>query len=226
MQSRLELGVYTPAQAAWLTGVHDASAVVRWVFGSGASEPAIIPRATKSNNGLLSFVDLIQVRAIRHVRAKTKKRPAVSLQKVRIAVEMAAKKGVLYPFARQHTIYEYDGEIVLRLEGENYEFATGPYKKEALLEDIAAFYADDLSYGSDGLANRLTPIVKRNRSVVLDPSLRFGAPTVLPCNYSVATLAQAAAVQGCTSAAKTFQVSKADVKLAMDYDAMPWREAA
>ena len=84
---------------------------------------------------------------------------------------------------------------------------------------MVELYLEDLGYDPDGLANKYTPWSDGQRSIVIDPSVKFGAPIVRPCGYTVGALLSAVNGEGSPSAAaKAFDIDEKEVKLALRYD--------
>lgn len=206
------LGAYTPQQASRLLGVR-SDVVHRWVYGSDLGSAAIIPQYPKHQGELVTFVDLVQAMAVRQIRLSRK----LSLQKVRETVEAANRHGVKYPFARKHTTYVFADDVVLRLNDGRLIQVTGKYREQQLLEPIVQDYLDDMGFDDHGLANEYTPVRRGFRFATLRPSLNFGAPTVLPCGYTVRTLLDALEGEGSVeAAAQVCDVNEQDILVAQD----------
>src|SRR5688572_30726518 len=98
--STFEAGAYTLAQIAALAEVRNHSKVSRWLFGAGDLARTIIPYYG-ADHELLSFIDLIQVMAIRDIlntplkksrRAESSKRHrGISLRKIRQTIDIATE---------------------------------------------------------------------------------------------------------------------------------------
>lgn len=209
-----KLGIYTPDQASRLLGLR-SDVVDRWIYGSNSGEAAVIPRFPEYNGEFITFVDLVQAMAIRAIRSSKK----LSLQKIRATVEAANKHGIEYPFARKRTTYVFADDVVLRLNNGELIQATGKYKEQHLIEPIVELYLDDLGFDTHGLANIYTPLRRGYRQVVLAPNVNYGAPTILPTRYAVATLLNAVDAEGgIEAAASVCNVHQDDVRLAVDYE--------
>jgi uncharacterized protein (DUF433 family) len=209
-----DTGVYTPDQAARLLDVR-VDMVERWVYGYGRRSAAIIPEQRQLRGKLVTFLDFVQVMAVKAIREQKR----VSLQKIRKTVLAARKYGIQFPFARKHRTYVFSDDVVLRLDDGTLIQVTGKYSDNALLEPIVYDYLDDLGFDDQGLANLYVPLRRAHRSVRLTPSLNYGAPTVHPCGYTVATLIDACAAEGgIDKAADVCGVNFLDVKLAIEYE--------
>lgn len=213
--SWMQRGVYTPDQAARLLRIQPAM-VTRWIYGSGKLKAAVLPEYEEHDGELITFRDLVQSMAIRAIRTQKQ----ISLQKIRATVEAAKAHSVQFPFARLHTTYVFRDDMVLRLNDGRLIQVTGKYKNHDLMEPIVYDYLDDLGFDDYGLANIYTPIRRGFRSVQLSPSVNYGAPTVQPGAYTVATLINAFHAEGgIDKAANICDVNEGDIKIALEYEA-------
>jgi uncharacterized protein (DUF433 family) len=70
-----------------------------------------------------------------------------------------------------------------------------------------------------GLASEYTPLKDDGAKIVINPLIKFGAPIVKPCGYTVATLIDAYESEGSIeAAADAYEVTRSEVKLALSYD--------
>jgi hypothetical protein len=208
-----KLGVYLPEHAAGILGIR-SDMVQRWLYGDNLGDPALFPQFPAHEGRLLTFIDLVQAMAIRDIRRKK-----VSLQKIRATVEAAQRHNVMYPFARSHTTYVFTDDIVLRLNDGRLIQVTGKYKQQDLMEPVVQDYLDDIGFDVDGLASSYVPIRSGFRKVILTPTINYGAPTVLPCSYTVETLLNAVDAEGgVPEAAEICDVNEEDVHLAVRYE--------
>lgn len=99
---------------------------------------------------------------------------------------------------------------------------TGKYRRQHLIKPIVEVYLDDPAYNDAGIANRYTPLRdEEGREIVIDPAVKYGAPTVFPCHYTVGALLDAVDSEGSTeAAADAYEIAEADVKFALRYDDM------
>jgi len=216
------LGVYTPHQVAPLLGVH-TSMVRRWVYGNQQGQAAFIPQCPEHQGEFVTFIDLVQILAIRQIRRKR----LLSLAKVRATVEYAHKHDVTYPFARRHRAYVFNDDVVLRLNDGRLIGATGKYKEQDLIEPVLKEYMKEVSFNSVGIADRYTPMVRYGRNISLSPESHFGAPVVSPCNLAVETLLNAVDAEGSIErAALACRVQEPDVRIAVEYRDSVFRSAA
>jgi len=207
-------GAYTPATAAALLGVNTAK-ILRWVYGTTNAEPAIVPQHRDFRGEIITFLDLIQAMAIRNIRNQR----SVSLQKIRATVIKAREYGILYPLAKKHTTFVFNDDVVLRLDDGSLIQATGRYHDNQLIEPVVYEYLDDLGWDDRGFASAYRPIRRGYRLVTLDPRINYGAPTVMPCRYTVTTLLNAVESEGDENrAAAACGVHPIDVQLAREFE--------
>lgn len=209
-------GIYTPRQAARYARLKTAT-LTRWVHGSSVGASALRPELRSDPDMFVTFLDLIQALAVRAIRLSDK----VPLQRIRQVIDIAHEQYEIdYPFARKHTTYLFDDDIVLRLRDDLLIQITGKYKGNQLINEVIETYAEDLVHDDNtGLARRYEPLKYRDRTVVLDPSIRFGEPIVEPCGYTVDVLITAVKTEGNVSrAARAYGVTDDDIKTAQRYD--------
>jgi len=209
-----ELGVYTPRAAADLLGIRPTM-VRRWLYGDRSGASALVPQYPPHRGEHVTFVDLVQLMAIRDIRRQRR----LSLQKIRQTVRNAKRLGIDYPFARRHTTYVFQDDVVLRVDGDRLIQVTGHYREQDLMEPVVESYMRDLGFDSCGLAFQYEPVKSRFRSVVLNPSLNFGAPTVQPSGYTVATLLSSLRAEGSVEAAADIcNVNVNDIRIASEFE--------
>jgi len=222
-KNMLDTGIYTPKQAARYARIK-TDVMRRWVHGNKTGKPAIRAKLAGDPDNFVTFIDLIQAMAIRSMRlAEMEGSKKVSLPRVREVVEVAQNEyNLFFPFARKHTTYLFNDDIVLRLSDSSLIQVTGKYKKHQLIHEVVEAYADDLYFDESNLACSYVPMVDRNNKdvkVVLDPRIRLGEPTVKPGNYSVDALLTAIYTEGnARRAAQAYDVLESEVKLAQRYD--------
>ena len=208
------MGLYTPAQAAYMARV-PVQTISRWVHGSGQGAPAIRPQLSKDAEQTVTFLDFVQTMAIRAIRKEKK----VPLAKIREFVDHVEHKfGIKYPFARPHTTYLFDDEIVLRHRGDIIQI-TGQYKDQDLIRPVVEIYMSDLHFVDDLAAFYIPMTGTQSRHILIDPHKRMGHPIVMPCGYSVQAILDAVMAEGTAeNAAKAGGIDLEDVQLAQKYD--------
>lgn len=212
-------GIYTLEQTAHLSRL-SPRILRRWLDGGVGREPALLRHMPKNEAQVFSFVDLVQALAIRALRKERR----LSLQKIRDTINRAKELGIEYPFARKHQTYLFADEVVLEVAG-TLVTVTGQHNRQQLIRPIVELYLDDLSYDESGLANEYVPQREGDREgdrkIVIRPTLKFGAPVVMPCGYTVSALINAVDSEGSIlDAADAFGVEEDDVKFALRYDDM------
>lgn len=215
-RSIFEEGIYTVDQAAHLARLAPRS-LKRWLDGEGETEPALIRRIPKNDAQVVGFLDLVQALAIRAIRNAGK----LSLQKIRQTIIEAEKLGVQYPFARDHKTFVFSDDVVIEIEGHLYQ-VTGKYRRQQLIRPVVEIYLQDLTFDSrTGLANEYVPMrdADSDARVVIKPTLKFGAPVIMPRGYTVGALVNAVGSEGSIqAAADMFDVPRSDITLALRYE--------
>jgi hypothetical protein len=197
-------GLYTLDQASRLAQV-SPQLLRNWLDGSATREPAVLRRIPGNDAGVIGFVDLIQVLAIRAIRTQRK----LSLQKIRATIIAARDLGIEYPLARKHQTFLFSDDVVIRLLSpvERLIQVTGKYKNQQLMRAVAEPYLVDLSYDAEGLAYEYSPLSDGDSKIVINPKKQYGAPIVLPCGYTVASLVSAYEGEGSIpGAAMAFEI--------------------
>lgn len=209
-------GVYTPKQAARYARLK-TSTLKRWIHGDARYQPAVKAELGSDPDDFVTFLDLIQALAIRQIRLDPQKN--VSLQRIRNVIDVAERDFcVRYPFARRHTTYLFDDDIVIRLEDDTLIQITGKYKKNQLIDEVVELFADDLAYNEEGMAYRYTPYQYKGKDIVLDPTIRFGEPIVADTGFTAEVLVNAAHTEGSIeNAAKMYGVESIDIQAALRY---------
>ena len=113
----------------------------RWFFGAREGEAAIAPRVIKGK--FISFLDFVQVMAIREIRQSHK----VPLNKIRQLLEIAEKEqGIKNPFATKGITFLWGDELGLRLPDGKMIEASGRHRRNMLLKEVVVLYKEDLGY--------------------------------------------------------------------------------
>lgn len=213
-QDWINLGAYTLSQAAKLLGVR-SDMVGRWIYGDKISEAAVLAQRQALKGELITFLDLIQAMAIHELR----RQKSLSLHKIRQTVKAANDLGIEFPFARKHTTYIFRDEVVIRASDGRIIQATGKHCKQDLMEEILYPYWEHIGFDKFGVASIYTALRDGYRRVELSPAINFGAPTVLPCGYTVDTLVSSVDAEGSVdAAAEVCNVNPSDVRLALKYE--------
>jgi uncharacterized protein (DUF433 family) len=216
----LRVGIFSPAEAALYARVRTQT-VNRWLFGDATGAPVVLPQLPKQDEKVATFLDFVQVLAIRALRSRHK----VPLEKIRQAVDLARERGVPYPFAVRHTTYLFGdqqekghGEVVIEVAGQLIQ-ASGRDRRNLVMRQVAELYMRDLYFDPDtGYASEYVAWQRGEEKITMNPRRRFGEPVVLRCGYSASTLWEAYEIEGGTeAAAKAYGVDNRDVELACEY---------
>ena len=112
VRDMLKVGLYTPPEAAFYARVRTGM-MNRWMFGDKIGSPVFSPQFSDPDEKIVTFLDFIQVLAIRALRLPPHKVP---LHKIRQAVDIAREQDIRYPFAMEHVTYIYgDSESTKRV---------------------------------------------------------------------------------------------------------------
>jgi len=213
------MGLYTPSEAAYLARV-STQMMKRWIHGSKSGIAAVRAQLTDDSEKMITFLDFIQTLAIRAIRKDNTHR--ITLQKIREFIRVAKDEyGIDYPFARRHTTYAFNDDIVLSLSGEESRIIqiTGRYKNQDMIRPVVELYMEDLSYDPSGLARKYTPFSYHNREIIINPEIRFGEPILYPSGISAFALTDAARSEGSIeAAAEAYEVDRDDIIASLKYE--------
>lgn len=208
----LSRGMYSVAEAALYARV-SPQLVGRWMF---ARNHAITPEIQGSSERIVTFADFIQLLTVRQLRL----RPApkrVGMEKVRQAIEFLDRQGITVPFARYHTLYTFERDIVYKHPQHGYLFVTGREVNQELLQPVVEPHLDRITYADDGVAGEYVIHREGGIQVRMRPGLLFGEP-VMPSGYSAKTLWEASTYEGgIEQAAVAYGVSPDEVRVAFDF---------
>lgn len=235
------IGIYTPDEAAQYARVSTRT-MNRWVFGDSSGDPVIRSQLAMSGNNqdkLVTFLDFVQMLAVRQVRIREKKFP---LQRIRAACDVASRKYQLdYPLAaRDHRIFLFgpsdnlkNCEMVIEVghdaEGhDQYMQLSGKKSGNYMMNEIAEPFMRRLHFGDSLFAEWYVAWEKDGRQIVMHPHKRFGEPFLPSCGYTALALWEAHVAEGSVeNAAEAYGVETADVDLACEYfDHLTGRDAA
>ncbi len=210
----LGVGLYRPDQAARYARV-TTQMVNRWMHGDARGNRVIEPQLRDDPDRLVSFLDFIQILAIRSIRQKFR----VPLRKIREAVQVARDRyRVDFPFAMPHLTFLFGQEILIRRRGDDdLTQVSGPDKHQLVARKIAELYLDDLHF--EGIQPVVYDAFKyEDRRITMSPARLFGQP-LLDTGHSADRLIQAYCTEGSVeAAAEVMGVAADDVMLAIRYD--------
>lgn len=218
----LGIGIYTPAEAARLTGVH-ADQIRRWLWGysytTREGERRSGPPLWKPQHPVvdgfrsLGFKDLIELRFVDAFR-----RQGVSMRVVRQALEEAER---LFQTTHPFSSYEFktDGKKIFANVREHpktasvlYELISGQHLFDFVLPNLYR----GLKYEGEELA-QWRPQGFGNE-VYLDPRKNFGRPAVERGVPTDVLAAACEAEESCEAAAKLYSVSEKAVRDAVEFE--------
>lgn len=217
----LGIGLYTPAEAAHITGAN-ARDITRWLFGYKDShggkhlplwETQIPIDGKVVDEKVIGFRDLMELRII-----KAFTRHGVSLRTIRLALQSASEIfGTPYPFTANRFLT--DGKSIFAEAVENDSTLTDLVKKQVVFEEIIrpSLY-EGIEFSANGTALRWFPM-KKSKAVVIDPDLSFGKPTLVSSGISTEIINKAVLVEkNKKQVAHQFGISMADVNAAVKFE--------
>jgi uncharacterized protein (DUF433 family) len=215
----LGVGIYTPAEAAHLTGIA-AGKLVRWLKGHGTGNrhyPALWNKqiTLDDDSTHLGFLDLVQAKM-----ADAFIKEGLTPQKVRRAILLA--QDIVdndHPFATSR--FRTDGKTLMLDALSQHEedaplidlFKRGQYVMKRLIEPSLK----DIEFDSD-IAVRWWPL-GRGAGIVIDPTRQFGRPIIAESGIPTSVLSAAVKAEGSVAnAARAYSVSVAAVRKAVDFE--------
>ncbi|MHA3904056.1 DUF433 domain-containing protein [Castellaniella sp. WN] len=188
------LGLYTPTQAARLTGANPRE-VRRWLFGykNQAGErlpPLWQPQFAQSDEKIIGFMDLMELRIV-----KAFARHGVPMQTIRAAIQSARQLfNTPYPFTANRFLT--DGKSIFHEAINQEPLLTDLLKRQMIFESIIrpSLYAG-IEFDANGTATRWYPL-KNSKAVILDPKLSFGRPSLSRFGIPTEVIATAVKVEG------------------------------
>ncbi|OLO07323.1 hypothetical protein BTW08_12795 [Salinicola sp. MH3R3-1] len=211
------IGLYSPRQAAELTGI-ESRTLRRWLLrDNDTHEPLWHPEPeAKGAPDALSFRDLLEVKAVWAL-----KQQGVSLQTIRRALDnLKSHYQVDYPLTNPH----------LATDGKNVFFSTIAESGEEWISDLAKrqkVFAEVMSPAilkSISFDERQNPVTWQpdptDPLIQIDPRRGFGKPYVLPSYLSTYTLSRAyeAENENAETVARFFDVTEDEVIRAANFE--------
>lgn len=164
-----------------------AATLSRWFFGTNLTEPMSRSGITDDGAKRISFTDFVEALAIRSLRADY----GVPLQKIKEAIRNARDHyRIEHPFARQDhrtVLIGKDVHIFLKEDAGNPVGLTGKDLRQKSMKPCIEAYKKDLDYDADGLAVLYRAFTFGDQEIVLNPKVRFGAPSVAGSGFSAET---------------------------------------
>ena len=220
------VGVYSAPEAARMIGMHSAT-LRRWlqgyVHGGTAERRLWTPQHEANDDGLLlGFRDLIEARVVNALRAR-----GFGLPTIRTCIERARELvRDERPFSTRQ--FKTDGksiffEIVRDLD----ELDLVDLKsRQGVFHRVVVPSLEDLEFGDTGAQRWF--LLHNRKSIVADPAVAFGAPTIVGSGMTTARVAQAVRAEGSIErAALIYELKPAQVRDALAYeDQLHARKAA
>ncbi|MCW8131719.1 MAG: hypothetical protein KIS92_15340 [Planctomycetota bacterium] len=177
-----------------------------------------IPQVVSKDKRIVTFLDFIQVLAIRTIRQYYD----IPLGKIRDGVVFAQRKfGISHLFAHKVNCYVLGKEMYVEFPSKERITIqiSGKQKGQLAMPEVIQLYSEKLSFSDGGLVTRFTPFTYKHYEVIMDPKVRFGQPFSNASGHTVATLLNASKTEGSIdAAAKVFGVQKTDVQMAIEYE--------
>lgn len=213
-QALVGIGLYTPSEAAKLTGI-GAAKLRRWLRGHDVSgkhyEALWTPQVTLNDEIVLGFRDLTEARVVARLISA-----GLSSQKMRRAIVIAQEMtGIERPLSTSR--FRTDGRSVfLQLEREDGDDELiNLFTKQLQFKKIVEPSLKDLHYDHSGIPVSWEPM----RGILVDPERSFGQPIEIESGVPTEVLAEAVEVEGSIeNAASAFLVSKKSIVRALEFE--------
>jgi len=206
-------GLYSPAEAARYARVTTGT-VNRWLFGN-ASGDAVLRSELGVSIRCVTFLDLLQIMAVRAIRAER----SLPLQRIRDSVRRAEDDyNVSFPLARRHTTYLVNGNLTIRVGSDLIQVSGRDAHSLHLSERIIEHFMQDVGFDADGLGRSFRAFEYQRSEVIIEPAYRLGTPAVGKLRVPAETLVHAYRTEGSMeAAAEAYGVTANDVDAAYRY---------
>jgi len=193
-QAAYGIGVYSAPEAARMIGMRPGT-LRRWlqgyVHGDKAEDRLWTPQYAHDDDGLLlGFRDLIEARVVNALRAK-----GFGLPTIRICIERARELvRDERPFSTRQ--FKTDGKTIFLeiARGLDDPDLVDLKRRQGVFRRVVEPSLDDLDFGDAG-AERWW-LLHGRKSIVADPDIAFGAPTIAGSGITTARVAQAVKAEG------------------------------
>jgi len=214
-----ELPLYTVADAARVVRINPAT-LRTWVLGrsyptrSGSKSWSPLIRIADPKLGRLSFTNLVEVHVLSALRGKH-----VRVERIRSATNFIRQK-----LKTEHPLADVDTHTdCIDVYVEYLDRLVNISSSQQALRPLVERYLERISRDENGLASRLFPITRDDgtnpRSVLIDPSYRFGRPVLASTNLETAVVADRFFAGDSTPVlAADFGISEADVEEAIRFE--------
>ncbi|KFF48787.1 hypothetical protein GY26_12345 [Gammaproteobacteria bacterium MFB021] len=217
MASLTGIGLYSPKQAAALTGI-DSRTLRRWLLCDDHTHAPLWhpePEAEGATDAL-SFRDLLEAKAVWAL-----KQQGVSLPTIRRALEnLKSHYRVDYPLTNPRLATDGKDVFIQTLDASGEEWLSDLAKRQKV---IAEFVNPSL-LASISFDDSQTPVAWRpdpaDPQIQIDPKRGFGKPYVLPSYLPTRTLAKAYAAEGddAEAVARYFEITEDEVTRAANFE--------
>lgn len=216
------IGLYTLPEAGRLTGARTVE-IKRWLFGYSYlrgedrqrrhSAPLWRPQIQGYDLPAIGFHDLMELRFVREFV-----KHGVQLVVVRAAAAAARELfGTEYPFTTQR--FKTDGKTIFHDAVREHGNLLDLQRRQFTFDEVIrpSLYAG-IEFKNDGSASRWYPM-HASRSIVVDPEIAFGKPTVADYGIPTATLyAEYQAEKKKSRVARLFDIPVAAVDAAVRFE--------
>lgn len=217
MTSLIGIGLYSPRQAAELTGI-ESRTLRRWLLrDDDTHKPLWHPEPeAKGAPDALSFRDLLEVKAVWAL-----KQQGVSLQTIRRALEnLKSHYQVDYPLTNPRLATDGKDVFIQTIDASGEEWLSDLAKRQKVIaEFVNPSILKSISFdeGHNPVAWQPDP---KDPLIQVDPKRGFGKPYVLPSYLSTRTLAKAYAAEGedAGAVARYFDITEDEVIRAANFE--------
>ncbi len=206
------IGVYTLQEAAFYSSV-SSQKLSRWLYGTSNASPVVKSQLYEQN--LVSFLDLIQSKAIDKAR-----KLGVSLPRIRHAIDFAKKEfDIDFPLAHRYALVEFEKELHIQNGFSNtITQITGRNRRQTLMPDIVRQFIQDLEFNVHDIAEKYIPFENKGIKIVLNPKVQFGQPLVGNTGYPADVLYQSYLAENSVQGVEDeFGVNKEEIETAILY---------
>lgn len=218
-KSPRELPLYTIARAARVVRIHPAT-LRTWALGrsystrEGAKSWTPLIRAADPKHGMLSFANLVELHVLSTLRG----------QRVRVDRIRSATNFIRKTMKTEHPLADADTQTdCVDVYIEYMDRLVNASSPQDILRPLLERYLQRIERDENGLAARLYPITRDDgsnaRSILIDPSYRFGRPVLASTNLETEIVADRFFAGDSTAAlAADFGIDEAPVEEAIRFE--------
>jgi uncharacterized protein (DUF433 family) len=215
MTTLLGKGVYSFSDAARLTRLRTGRVREWFVEGNRARQPVFRSDYRKTEEHIISFLDLVEVFVAGQLRDK-----GISLQTIRkVQKTLSTRWGTPHPFCREEVATSGKSVFILGLDERGRTEVEEVLTKQRAFPEIIEPFLNRLDYDSESL---LAARWRISSGVVVDPEICFGQPIVESTGIPTLILANAYKANGenLEVVANWYGVTTEDVRYAVDFEGM------